>query len=366
MRKAIWKKCLVALILVLGFLPGAGVRAHAADDGPPGGAAQWHTILDDEFNGNGLDATNWHNCFEPSNLLASGLCKGSNGFGALEADVAGAVSVHDGSLWLEAQKQQVQTPDGETRQYTSGLLSTSGLFSFKYGYMELRFRIPAGKGLWPGFYTVYADQNIVYPEVDVMEIRGQYPNVLWMTNHFIDQFGFDESDYSTYDATNYSTGFHTIGVDWEPNSLTWYVDGVARKTISDASEIPNMNMILRLSLEVGGDWNGPPDANTPFPSSLAVDWIRVWQHGATPAATPTSAPIVTPTVAPISRHVRSTTLWDPIYTWLLIIPGVALIALLAVLGFLRRRRLAMGANLSATTPRMPAVDFSPHPSDRDH
>jgi beta-glucanase (GH16 family) len=281
---------LMALVVCLIWLgQGSGVRASAlrSQGGPPGGPAAWHLDFDDEFSGTSLDTTRWQYCYSPPPV---GLGCSGGGNGEMNWYVQNAISVHDGYLWIEAQHQPVQTTDGETLNYTSGLIETWNHYSFTYGYIEARFKVPAGTGLWPAFWAMPAD-HASNPELDAMEIRGQYPNILWMTLHYYDQLGNVGSDYREWQGPNFSAGYHTIGVDWEPDSLTWYVDGVALKRITHSNEIPKKPMVLILNLAVGGDWNGPPDANTPFPSDFSVDYVRVWQHGAATTTTPTQVAV---------------------------------------------------------------------------
>ncbi|MBL8015490.1 MAG: family 16 glycosylhydrolase, partial [Candidatus Doudnabacteria bacterium] len=67
-------------------------------------------------------------------------------------------------------------------------------------------------------------------------------------------------------------------IDWQPDALVWYVDGIERWRFIDAANIPSEPMYLLLNLAVGGDWPGPPDASTIFPSYYEIDYVRVWKH----------------------------------------------------------------------------------------
>jgi beta-glucanase (GH16 family) len=110
-------------------------------------------------------------------------------------------------------------------------------------------------------------------EIDVMEVLGRAPAVQEMHYHAQHRH-FGESWTSPQDL---SKDFHTYAVDWEPRSITWYVDGVERFHFSNASRVVKEAMYLILNLAVGGTWAGDPDASTPFPAAMQVDWIRVWQ-----------------------------------------------------------------------------------------
>ena len=67
-------------------------------------------------------------------------------------------------------------------------------------------------------------------------------------------------------------------MDWQPDQVSWYVDGVERARSRDPSLICPEAMYPVLNLAIGGDWPGPPDASTVFPATMDVDYVRVWQR----------------------------------------------------------------------------------------
>lgn len=79
-----------------------------------------------------------------------------------------------------------------------------------------------------------------------------------------------------------SAGWHTFGLDWEPDGLTWYVDGKKMgRTVTDQAAIKNYAFYIIANLSVGGTWpplNGGIDGSTPFPASMDIDWLRVYKH----------------------------------------------------------------------------------------
>jgi beta-glucanase (GH16 family) len=77
---------------------------------------------------------------------------------------------------------------------------------------------------------------------------------------------------------DYTADFHTFAVDWEPTYLDYYIDGVLRIRVTDTTRIPTEPMYVLANLAVGGNWPGSPDANTPFPSDLQIDWIHVFER----------------------------------------------------------------------------------------
>jgi beta-glucanase (GH16 family) len=260
--------------------------ALAAPPAPPSGHV-WQQTFGDEFNGVALDPTKWTSCY----WWVNGGCTNS-GNNELEWYTPGNVTESGGTLKLRAQQQTTLAPDGKTYSYTSGmissgrstsLLSTPPKFQFKYGYMEMRAKLPKGQGLWPAFWTLPSSQDWP-PEIDVMEALGSRPSDV-----LTGVFNKDAGGKTVHDATwvtglaDYTADFHTFGVDWEPTSLTWYVDGVERFRVTDPAKIPSEAMYVLADLAVGGNWPGSPDSSTAFPSDFEIDWIRVWQQAA-PAA----------------------------------------------------------------------------------
>jgi beta-glucanase (GH16 family) len=73
-------------------------------------------------------------------------------------------------------------------------------------------------------------------------------------------------------------GFHTFAVDWEPDHIVWYVDGVERRRLT--ANIPSNPTYLIANLSVGspGSWAGPPNRYTVFPAQLKIDYIRVYKR----------------------------------------------------------------------------------------
>ncbi len=158
-------------------------------------------------------------------------------------------------------------------QYTSGMIASYGHFAQKYGWFEIRAKFPAGKGYWPAFWLLPSDRSWP-PEVDILEILGDQPDKVYLTNHY-SQDGRPAGKGGFYVGPDFSKGYHTFSLQWTPTKLVWYVDGVAR--YSTTANIPHVPMYVIANLAIGGDWPGMPDANTKFPQSMDVDWIRVYQ-----------------------------------------------------------------------------------------
>lgn len=178
------------------------------------------------------------------------------------------VSVENGALILEARQEQL----GDY-QYTSGMITSHAGFSFQYGYVEVRARFPAGQGFWPAFWLLPTDGSWP-PEIDVLEINGQEPNTVIFSNHYLEN-GDHQSKSMPYAGPDFSADFHTFGVLWQPDKLTWYVDEI--ELYSTTVGVPSQPMFLVATLAVGGTWFGSPDSSTEFPGQYVIDYIRVWE-----------------------------------------------------------------------------------------
>ena len=157
--------------------------------------------------------------------------------------------------------------------YTSGMINTIGSFAQTYGYFEIRAKLAAGQGLHDAFWMLPVDGTWP-PELDVVEQRGSDPTQVIGVSHATDD-GVDISYSKQLTVTTATTEFHTYGLDWEPDYLTWYIDGVAVRTMPTW---PGMDkpMYLIANLGGGGAWAGNPDGTTPWPAQMQIDYIRAY------------------------------------------------------------------------------------------
>ncbi|MGH9103183.1 MAG: family 16 glycosylhydrolase [Acidimicrobiales bacterium] len=239
---------------------GTSASATLPVGGPPG---PWKLAFDSTFSGSQLDTSKWSTCYPWGDCT-------NRGNDELEWYTPANIQVGGGSLSLVAERQPVQTRYGPF-PYTSGLIQSDGHFDFTYGYAEMRAWLPAGKGFWPAFWLLPADQSWP-PEIDVMEAAGAVTNDVSLTFHWPP----NAQDGSDFEGPDFTAGWHTFAVDWEPGHITWYVDGVARKTFSQSAVVPSKPMYLIANLAIDG--TDPPSASTPFPSTMRISYIRVWQH----------------------------------------------------------------------------------------
>ncbi len=226
----------------------------------------WNLTFDDEFNGTSLDTTKWTPQYRWSPTPINN---------ELEYYVPSAVTESGGYLNLTASK--LTTPivsGGVDYYYTSGVVTTYQKFSQSYGMFEINCKVPAGNGFWPAFWLLPEDESWP-PEIDVFEILGQQPNTAYFTYHYqINNDGQNHGSGSSSVGPNYSAGFHTFSIIWNPAEIVWYVDGVEQ--FQTTNYITSKPMYMLANLAVGGSWPVPPDSSTPFPSAMTIDYIRAY------------------------------------------------------------------------------------------
>ena len=236
---------------------------------PIGVPGNWTLKFSDEFNGPTLDTKKWITCYP--NKGPEG-CDHSNG--EQQWYQPQNVAVSDGALRLTGKKE---TSNGYP--YTSGMVTTGGpgQYTYQYGYFESRFKVPKGQGFWPALWLLPAGGGWP-PEIDLMEILGHKTDEVHMTLHWGGAGKARGGSGEQFKGVDFADGWHTMGVDWQKDKITWYLDGkVARTVYSDTTNIPHEPMYLLANLAIGGTWPGNPDATTQFPQSFDVDYIRVWQ-----------------------------------------------------------------------------------------
>ncbi|MFC1430430.1 family 16 glycosylhydrolase [Streptacidiphilus sp. N1-3] len=239
----------------------------------PAAPGPWHTVFQDDFNGTALDSTAWTTCYD-WNLR--GCTNGGNH--ELEWYQPGQVTVGGGRLSLTAQRRTTAGSDGHTYPWTSGMVSTgrdswdaTPRHTFTYGYFAASIQVPAGMGLFPAFWMMPQTRSAP-PELDIAEFTRGAQSVL-MTVHWAGAGGRDAHLSKRYGPVDFPAGYHVLALDWEPDSLTWYVDGVARFTTT--AHVPKVPMEVLLDLAVGYPEAPPASMDS---AVMKVDWVRVWQR----------------------------------------------------------------------------------------
>ena len=282
-------------------------------------AAEYSYVWEDDFNGQELDQDIWG--------YELGRVRGNEQ--QHYTDSKDNVFLRDGNLVLKVTDRKLEdqylNPVGSAARkvkYDSGSVRTSGKKEFLYGRIEMKAKLPKGKGAFPAFWTLGADFNLdgdissrqgygwpACGEIDIMEMIGgtirtdetneenQSNKVVYATPHFYYANGDADKDgsYSPY-ALGRSIGmdddfndeYHIFGINWSEDRIEWYLDGEIYSTIEyDQSDARiralqacfNKPQYIQMNLATGGNWaknagDHLADDNTEF----VIDWVRYYQN----------------------------------------------------------------------------------------
>ena len=252
-----------ALVVVL-----AAVVVSCGAPGPQG--------LVDDFNGESLNTDVWSTCFWWANQGCTIVTNHE-----LEWYMPSQVSVGDGVLRLTADHADSVGSDGNHYNYVSGMVTTGppdtsspAKWSFTYGTVEARIRMPSGAGLWPGVWLLPTSRQSL-PEIDIFEAIGSEPASMSVHLHPAGPGeDVEGSDYTLPGGKTFADGWHDLRLDWKPGRLTESVDGTEVWRLEGAA-VPREPMYLIANLAVGGDKPGEPDDATRFPATFEIDSIRI-------------------------------------------------------------------------------------------
>jgi Ca2+-binding RTX toxin-like protein len=177
-------------------------------------------------------------------------------------------SVSDGVLNITAHQfaaSDTQSTFGAT--YASGMINTRGIFEQKYGYFEIRAQMPTAVGSWPAFWMV-PDPNVKGVEADITENIAIQPSI-----DFVRAYGGDSASFANVLKTGDISGFHTYGMLWTPQTVTFFYDdqAVFQTATPQAWDAP---MYLIANYAVGG-FGGNPNPGA-FPDGFKIDYIRAY------------------------------------------------------------------------------------------
>jgi beta-glucanase (GH16 family) len=184
--------------------------------------------------------------------------------------------------------------------FTSGRLKSQGLFSFQYGRIEASMMLPESQGMWPAFWLL--GNNIVnnpWPacgEADIMEHidgnntpfggpgTGAAPGYDWMQSSI---HGTGLNGGNPYTTTGFSAAaWHTYGMIWTKGQIQYYIDSPSNiyETFTPTSPgggtwpFDQGPQYILLNLAVGGSWPGNPNSTSVFPSTMLVDYVRIYAN----------------------------------------------------------------------------------------
>jgi beta-glucanase (GH16 family) len=194
----------------------------------------------------------------------------------------------DGYLHIEAQQPSPGV-------YTSARLKSQGLFSLQYGRIEFRALVPEAQGFWPAAWLLGNNISTVnWPacgEMDVLERVNGAKTPDWNEGS-VHGTGFTGGTglgtIFNFPSGETAAQWHTYGMIWAEGSVAYYVDDPSKPYVTYTTA--NMatlqgavwpfddgqSSFIILNLATGGDWPGSPNATTPFPAEMLVDYVRVY------------------------------------------------------------------------------------------
>ena len=236
--------------------------------------AQWRLLWNDEFTGSTLDTTKWS-----LNLPWKGDDGTNRHHNSQYASVMTDEDVRQrgGMLHLTSRRQEIPNPKGGTYHFTQGMITTSGKFTTRYGYLEMRAKLPpeAGPGTWPAFWTLSEGWP---PEMDILEYWGSDNRIHQGT---VTRGKDGGQHWDSYHRSQVSlSSWHTYGMEWGPGYQKYNIDGTVTNTIYGGYIPDNMHYIL---LNSGVESARPPRDGSAFPNDFVVDYVRVYARPDVPA-----------------------------------------------------------------------------------
>ena len=248
----------------------------------------------DDFDGDEIDTTKWR--VVPDGPYNN---KGMNGRRSIRTDDPQYVYVKDGHFHIDA---AVNGND-----YIGGMLMTYNSMIYRYGYLEMSAVLPHGSDFWVALWAcgdvteaINGNYNM-YPEIDVIECFGNsawyaanchswptvHGEIAGLKHTSLDDTYGNEKKYQCPDNLLLTQSFHTYGMMWTPDSMTFVCDGDDYFTYNfqDGTEDKNtlnQEMYLIISMALGFE-NNSTSINDATPDDWAytnkyiVDWINIYQ-----------------------------------------------------------------------------------------
>jgi len=241
--------------------------------------AGYNLVFAEEFNRNSIDTSKWNTRYRwgPDWIINNEQqyyvdINNQPNFGR------NPFSFNGGKLTIKA----TRTPGGlrgkaNNQRYISGAMTTHRKFTMTYGYVEMRAKLPKGKGLWPALWLLHNESGGKRPEIDIVEMLGDNTRVVYQTYHYYINGNLRSTPSFRAGGRDYSNAYHTFGMKWERGKITWYVDGQKTNEFSSGN-VSNEPMYLLVNLALGGSWAGSPDGSTRFPANYQIDYIRAYQR----------------------------------------------------------------------------------------
>lgn len=239
-----------------------------------------YLIWSDEFDGSGLPNSKFWNITEGNG------CPDLCGFGNNEAQY---YTKNTENLRLEDGKLIINALEDNEKGFTSAKITTREISDWKYGYIEVRAKLPIGKGSWPAIWMLpTVEGKMDWPrdgEIDIMEYVGYNPGTVYGTIHtenYNHTKGTEKSD--SIKLKDAHKVFHTYAIQWTEQKIEWLVDDVPYHAVYKNGEGKSgwpfdHEFHLILNLAVGGNWGGKHGIDeASFPQEFVIDYVRVYSQ----------------------------------------------------------------------------------------
>lgn len=174
----------------------------------------------------------------------------------------------------------------EYANYTSSSINTFEHFSFQYGIMEVKAKIPTSKSAWPAIWLLGDDEGWPHgDEIDIMEfyLIKNVPSILCNFMYYnIDHEDWNSKvidlDYFLKKDANWTDKFHIWKLDWTDKYMKVYIDDELINSI-EIDKIPGNKFkrkyYILLNLAIGRNEITPDDDE--FPMEYNIEYVKVWQ-----------------------------------------------------------------------------------------
>ncbi len=258
---------------------------------------EWELVFADDFDGTTPDTTKWNSIDYVNWNVADWRKFQSNDPQLVTYNGDGTVS-----LWGKYGNYTSQSnPTGDTPGYACGGIFTDKTFSFQYGYVEVRAKFDCAQGAWPAIWLLPVNGSN-WPkngEIDILE-HLNYEGIAHQTLHFNNTAGNPTSlgtvnsaggSSAWYTSEADKTDFHTYGLEWTPEGISFLMDGHKTLTLAHQESNPNWPFnkegnpyYLLLDMQLGGNWVGDI-GELGEGVAMTVDYVRVYSTPAIPEPT---------------------------------------------------------------------------------
>ena len=265
---------LVVLAVLATVIATVAVR-QATDPSATPSTSGSRVVLDENFDGGSLDESRWNTCHWWND---GGCTIASNN--ELEWYRPEQVTVADGTLRLTAAPNRYEASDGETYDFTSGMVTTGPTPDDDNAKVAITYGTRGGplqgarrawsvaghlaaarqQGVPPGDRPARDDRPGPERADPALPPRGP--------GRRLTEQAVQVSD------PDLAEDWHTVGCIWTPGKLVYTLDGLPVWTVT-GDQVPSEPMYLVMNLAVGGAYPGPPDSRTPFPATFEIDYVRM-------------------------------------------------------------------------------------------